>query len=222
MDAGKQTERKPHHSKWSKAEIAAGPVWCLMCLELSTRKRGPSILWTEWGDLLRSQSPVVPMHYTFVPVTKITMTVEFSYVIRRNVITFNPGSKWASAAAAPIHVCTAYQGEEEYNGFYVSKQNTVCNWKCHFLRSNFMRWWLDIFHLKLNSSWPCCILGFGLMSNFSQICASSLFCISPFCCSQHCKLMARREHDSNCYLLSLLVLSRIGVLLFESKSFNHN
>lgn len=186
MDAGKQTERKPHHSKWGKAEIAAGPVWCLMHLELSIRKRSPSILWTEQGDLLQSQSTVVAMHYTFVLVATITMSVEFSYIIRRNVITFNPESKWASAAAIPIHVCTAYQGEEEYNGFYVPKQNTVCNWKCHFLWSNFIWWWLDIFHLKLNSSWPCCILGFGLMSNFSKICASSLFCIFLFCFSQHC------------------------------------
>lgn len=144
----------------------------LMYLELIS-ERGPSILWTEWGDLLKSQSTVVPMHYKFVFVETITMSVEFSYIIRRNVITFNPESKWASAAAIPIHVCAAYQGEEGYNGFYVPKQSTVCNWKCHFLWSNFICWWLDIFHLKLNSSWPCCILGFGLMSNFSQICASS-------------------------------------------------
>lgn len=53
------------------------------------------------------------------------MSVEYSYIIRRNVITFNPESKWASATAIPIHVCTAYQGEEEYNGFYVSKQNSL-------------------------------------------------------------------------------------------------
>lgn len=182
-----------------------------MYLELSIRKGGLSILGTEWGDLLKSQSTVVPMHYTFVLVTTITMSLEFSYIIRRNVITFNPESKQQFPFMCALHT----KGKRNTMDF-VSKQNTVCNWKCHFLWSNFMCWWLDIFHLKLNSSLPCCILGFGLMSNFSQIRASSLFCIFTFCCSQHCKLMARREHDSNCYLLSLLVSSHTGILLFES------
>lgn len=144
-----------------------------MYLELSIRKRSPSILWTEWGDLLKSQSTVVPMHYTFVLVATITISVEFSYIIRRNVITFNPESKQQFPFMCALHS----KGKRNTMDF-VSKQNTVCNWKCHFLWSNFMCWWLDIFHLKLNSSLPSCILGFGLMYNFSQICASFCFASS--------------------------------------------
>lgn len=160
--------RKPHHSKWGKVEIVGDSVWSLIHLEQRIRKRGHSILWTEYGDLLRSQSTTVSVHYGFVLDVTITVSVEFSYVIRRNVITFKPERKWT---AVPFRVCTAYRGEEKYRRFCVSKQNTVCNWKCHFCKvilcAGDWTFFIWNFHFRLNSPWPLCILRFGLMSNFS-------------------------------------------------------
>lgn len=64
---------------------------------------------------MRSQNTVVSMHYRFILVLTVTVSVEFSYIVRRKMITLNPERKLISSAAIPIFVCTAYQGDEEYS-----------------------------------------------------------------------------------------------------------